>query len=207
MRKWVIKMLFIFCACFTAGCGPEEPKQFTEEELGWISTDVKYFNYITEDGIVIITGVTDRTLRNVRVPYFIEEKNVKEIGDHAFYGCTLLWAADLPESINSIGKEAFAYCVSMVNVHLPRHIKEIKDATFNNCQALENVSIPRGVVSIGDLAFANCTALKNIYIPESVQSISKSAFEGSEKVVIYGVAGSEAEKYANENGIPFVVKE
>ena len=207
MRKWVVKMLFIFCACFTAGCGPEEPKQFTEEELGWISTDVKYFNYITEDGIVIITGVTDRTLRNVRVPYFIEEKNVKKIGDHAFYGCTLLWAADLPESINSIGREAFASCISLVNVHLPRHIKKIEDETFNNCSSLENVTIPSGVVSIGEGAFRNCTSLIKIRIPESVQSIGKNAFEGSPKVVILGVPDSEAERYAKENGIPFMAEE
>ena len=207
MKNRVVLLLLMLCICSIAGCGSKESKPLTEEDLGWEATDVKYFTYKIEDEVITITGVTDRTLRGVRVPYFIEEKNVKKIGDHAFYGCTLLWNADLPESINSIGREAFASCISLVNVHLPRHIKKIEDETFNNCSSLENVMIPSGVVSIGEGAFRNCTSLIKIRIPESVQSIGKNAFEGSPEVVILGVPDSEAERYAKENGIPFMAEE
>ena len=55
-------------------------------------------------------------------------------------------------------------------------------------------------------AFANCPRLKRIDIPSSVTYIAPDAFEGSPNVKIYGAEGSYAQDYADEQGIPFVVK-
>jgi hypothetical protein len=51
--------------------------------------------------------------------------------------------------------------------------------------------------------FSCCTSLTSVDIPRSVTKIDHGAFDGCDKLVIKGYAGSYAEKYAKENGIPF----
>ena len=80
----------------------------------------------------------------------------------------------------------------------------IGDSAFNNCSSLTNITIPNGITSIGDFAFQFCSSLTSITIPNSVTSIGNLAFNGCDKsLVICGVAGSAAEKYAKSNGINF----
>ncbi|MBQ4143359.1 MAG: leucine-rich repeat domain-containing protein, partial [Thermoguttaceae bacterium] len=75
------------------------------------------------------------------------------------------------------------------------------------CTSLTSVTIPNSVTSIGNYAFFLCKSLTSVTIPESVTSIGNSAFIGCSKdLVIYGKAGSEAERYAKENGIKFKVE-
>ena len=52
-------------------------------------------------------------------------------------------------------------------------------------------------------AFYNCTNLEKILIPDSVATINKYAFEGCDKLTIYGNDGMASKKYAEENDINF----
>lgn len=75
--------------------------------------------------------------------------------------------------------------------------------------------IPSSVTTIGSYAFSSCDNLTRIVIPETVTNIEKRALGfyssgaslvGTQKdlnLVIAGVKGSEAERYANENGFTF----
>ena len=76
------------------------------------------------------------------------------------------------------------------------------------------IELPDGLEIIDELALFNCTRLKNIFIPGSVTYIADKAigyyfdekenkFSKYDGLTIYGKAGSTAERYANENGIPF----
>ena len=69
--------------------------------------------------------------------------------------------------------------------------------------AAETIEVTENVVSIGPRAFANCKNLREISIPASVTEIDDSALEGCEKVTVYGVKGTEAERFATENGFTF----
>ncbi|MBQ2949331.1 MAG: hypothetical protein IJD94_10255 [Clostridia bacterium] len=52
--------------------------------------------------------------------------------------------------------------------------------------------------------FGDCTALRAIYIPAATTSINNYAFNGcSSSLTIYGVSGSAAQTFANNNGIAF----
>ena len=71
------------------------------------------------------------------------------------------------------------------------------------------VVIPPSVTEIEDLAFYDCYKMLSIVIPGSVKKIGNNAFgygiDGkTDGFHIFGENGSEAERYAAENGFPFV---
>ena len=62
------------------------------------------------------------------------------IPDYAFYGCSGLISATIPDSITSIGAYA-----------------------FSGCRGLTSMTIPESVTSIGTSAFSECNKLMNVY--------------------------------------------
>ena len=93
---------------------------------------------------------------------------------------------------------------SIKKITIGNSVTSIGSCAFYNCTSLTSVVIGSSVTSIGDCAFQDCTSLTSVSIPDSVTSIGDSAFEECDLLTIYGVAGSYAETYANEFGIPFV---
>lgn len=87
---------------------------------------------------------------------------------------------------------------------IPTSVTGIGDEAFSGCSGLTGIEIPTSVTFIDRYAFFDCSGLTGIKIPARVTSISASAFSGcSENLIIYGVSGSEAERYAASNGIMF----
>ena len=82
-------------------------------------------------------------------------------------------------------------------------VTSISFDAFCRCKSLTSINIPNKVTSILHDTFLGCTSLTSINIPRSVTRIDHKAFDGCDKLVIKGYAGSYAEKYAKENGIPF----
>ena len=91
----------------------------------------------------------------------------------------------------------------MKSVIIPNSVTSIGMHAFGRCNDLTSINIPESVTYIGWDAFSGCTGLTSITIPNSVTSIGEGAFSGCNNLTIYGTAGSNAEKYANENDIPF----
>lgn len=60
-------------------------------------------------------------------------KNVEEICEEAFFGCSNLNAAVMKNSVKKIGAKAFANCVSLVNVKIPSSVESIADDAFEGC--------------------------------------------------------------------------
>lgn len=116
--------------------------------------------------------------------------------------------------LKSIGSYAFENCCSLKSITIPAGVETINECTFrtniwgdsdDKC-SLENVKFAKGskLTTIDKWAFKNQKQLKSIELPESVTSIDPSAFEGSGLETIYGVKGSYAETFANENGFEFI---
>lgn len=82
-------------------------------------------------------------------------------------------------------------------------VRIINEYAFTDCESLTSVIIPDSVNDIGFKAFYDCTKLESATVPDSVTTIGESAFVGCKKLTIYGYAGSYAETYAKEYGIPF----
>lgn len=76
---------------------------------------------------------------------------------------------------------------------------------------MTEAQLPNTVTNIGDYAFLGCEKLTEIQIPQSVTEIGEGALgyldaDGLkvEGFTIYGVAGSAAQQYAEENGFEFI---
>ena len=85
----------------------------------------------------------------------------------------------------------------------------IADMAFFGRDHLTSVTIPNSVTSIGDSAFLGCGSLAHVTIPCNVTSIGNNAFGfcgalTEDRFTIHGAAGSEAERYAEDNGFDFV---
>lgn len=135
--------------------------------------DKHYVYSIKDDGTVILNGRRDPNY-NI-IPKKLKGKIVTEIGNSAFYGCTLE-EITIPETIVSIGAGAFGYSHNLKTVVLPEGLISINDAAFSNCELLKTINIPNSVKSIGKDAFANCDSLTDITIPGSVECIQANAF-------------------------------
>ena len=119
---------------------------------------------------------------------------VKEIGSYAFTYCSNLTHIDLPSSLEIIQNNAFGACISLQEIEIPTGTKEISPEVFYNCLALEKAVIPSTVEEIGYDAFVQTD-------PDGEYSWSSKPIE---KLTIYGMEGSTAQTYAENNDIPFV---
>ncbi|MGM9595314.1 MAG: leucine-rich repeat protein, partial [Oscillospiraceae bacterium] len=130
--------------------------------------------------------------------------SVTYIGAGVFYDCDGITSVSIPDSVTSVGVKLFYDCDALTDVKLGTGITTIPENTFNHCDALENIVIPRRVTTIGNYVFKDCVKFTEITIPRAVTSISANAFSYPAKMTIYGVAGTYAETFANDNSIKFV---
>ena len=129
--------------------------------------------------------------------------NLKKIGRFALGACAIEELV-LPYGLEEIGVSAFLSSRKLRTVEIPGTVTLVDKEAFKGCVALTTVTIGDGAVELGYKAFGDCKSLTKVVIPASMTKIDEYAFENSPDVVIYGVAGSYAETFAAENGIPFV---
>ena len=141
---------------------------------------------------------------------------LREVGNHAFAGCSLA-RADLPREVRSIGGHAFAECefesivlpeglrhlgpgafcdcAELKSVTLPNRLAAIEPYTFESCSSLRSVVVPDGVTSIGSLAFA-FSGVTSVSLPASVEHIEDHAFVGGKAdIAVEAPAGSYASRW------------
>ena len=166
----------------------------------------KIKNIVISDGITSIGSFAFYTLSNavsVSIP-----GSVKTIGDHSF-AASGLTSVVIPNGVSSIGLDAFNQCNSLKSAVISGSVEYILDRAFIHCQHLSDLIIENGVRNIDNCVFMNDKDLKSVVIPASVTHIGEEAFgytPSSDRlpIIISGVKYSEAQRYADENSIPFL---
>ncbi|GEM_PF-845848 len=129
------------------------------------------------------------------------------LAQYAFYGCDALEKVTIANSLTSMGNNVFDSCKELKEVTLGNGLQTIPANAFSNCGKLTEMVFPYGVTSIAKSAFVNDTSLFNITLPRTVSSIDSTAFSYTDKMTVYGVAGTYAQEWAESVGATFVNKE
>lgn len=141
-------------------------------------------------------------------------KSCKFIGPEAFLNCTNLKSIDLGGA-EIAENEAFV-SNACETITLPSTMRIIGDDSFTS-KVLKTVNLNDGLQAIGEGAFFSYGKIKNMTVPASVTYIGVQAigyyppapddpYVPSEVIpnfVIYGTSGTEAQTYADRNGIQF----
>lgn len=133
---------------------------------------------------------------------------IEHVGEDAFVSTA--WYDNLPEGEAYLGKVLYGYKGDMQensSLTVKAGTSCIAENAFKNQQNLVSIVLTEELKGIGEEAFFE-TGLKSLYIPASVKKIGLEAVGYNEMgmvpdFVIYGYAGTAAEVYANEEGIPF----
>lgn len=153
-----------------------------------------------------LTRIKDYTFVNSKLTEIQLPKNVTQIDEFAFSGCTDLKTVILPENLQIIKNSAFANCKSLEEIQFPDGVQSIGDWAFAGCKALKEITIPKNVMQIGEGAFsykANATDNKDYLPKESIQKITilnpdcqiAENIHTLDSVLIYGYVGSTAENF------------
>lgn len=141
----------------------------------------------------------------VIVPSTIDEYSVVAIADKSFVDNSYVENITLPETLLMVGTSAFEGCNNLNSVTFADGVKTIGKYAFANCKKLSKVVLPSTITQIEAYTFKNCQSLNSITIPESVTEIDLYAFYNCLNLeTIYGITGSYAETFANENGYTFI---
>ncbi len=132
-----------------------------------ISESSRFFNYITDQGNVIIVGLTSvgKAQKEIVIPSQINGDRVSGIGfsltdtsatNLSVFQSTILETVVIPDTVRSIGNFAF---------YGATNLKEV-------------IVEGNNLVTIGIGAFAGCTSLNSFDLPSSVTNIGKYCFAG-----------------------------
>lgn len=116
-----------------------------------------------------------------RLEYVKMGKNLKTIGDYAFYySCNSLddYTAQIiiGENVETIGRSAFEFCAYVKSFEIPETVTTINPYAFCSCRAITSITIPDSVQTIGKKAFYDCTSLRNVSLNNTLSYIPQEMF-------------------------------
>ena len=152
-------------------------------------------------------------VRSYEFKYIAFPKNLETLDAFAFTQCPFLEHVKMNRNLKYIGEYAFQLCNTIKAMNFPGSVEKIPNNIFQNMRDLTTVRFMEGTKEISFEAGLNAINLKDVVIPPSVTKIDHNAFGynmvnseyiRSGDVRIFGTPGSEAERYAKANDVPFV---
>lgn len=128
------------------------------------------FEYRKWEGNIVITKYTGKDAR-VTIPYQIEGKEVRGIGQGAFRDCKFILEVILPKGLKYIEDYAFCECRGLSEIQLPQSVEVVGNHSFYNCRNLKKMGIPSALKYIGDGFIKNCDDINEIIL-DTTENIS-----------------------------------
>lgn len=151
-----------------------------------------------------LTSIGSSAFSNNQLTSLVIPEGITSIKDYAF-SSNPIQSLSLPSNLKSIGSSAFSRS-QLTSLVIPDGVESIGDFAFTT-NKLQIIFFPSSVTTIGYSAFSS-NKLNAVVIPASVTTIDTSAFaynqSKSTDLTIYGVSGSAAETYADNNGHTFL---
>lgn len=194
----MLTLLFTMTACSGNGSSESEKddgltityenKTLTVEGKGELTADaiceqldIEISDIVTGRATTLIIGdgvtaIEKDLFRNCKILNSVTlGKDVEEIGEYAFYGCSIT-EITIPDSVQTINRTAFGACKSLEKVTLGSGIEKIADYTFTQCFLLKEVTVPENVTAIGEGAFFKCYSLEKVTLSDGLETIGEEAF-------------------------------
>ena len=141
-------------------------------------------SYMFSDGNTSCSYITEIDASNA--------KNLKTIGENAFYNITTLKSVSLSESLEEIGDYAFGNCKSMeLDMSVLTNLKTIGSHAFYQCKGLVNITFGEKLTTIGAYAFYNCSNITSITLHNSIQTIEAYAFYNCSNLIYVYFYGTQ----------------
>ena len=116
-------------------------------------------------------------MKKIRIPDTIGRVPVYRVKPNLCKNSQELKKLRFGKNIVNIGDNAFAGCTQLKKIVIPGNVKVIEAGAFRGCTQLKTVIIKEGVTHIESKAFAECPALKKVILPKSLKYIDPTAFE------------------------------
>lgn len=163
-------------------------------------------------------------VENRNLPYWSEyrhlikrvimENGITSIGESAFESCVNLEAVEFNTTLESIGFQSFL-ATAVANLKIPEGVTKIDCHAFNFCESLVYVKLPESLKELQDGTFNMCNALYTLHIGgntviQRTEGSSGVFRDGNNpdgrphKLTIHADVGSDAHKYAAEEGFNFI---
>lgn len=140
-----------------------------------ISVDAGNKAYNSKDNcnaiIETATGKLIHGCSTTRIP-----DNVREIGDHAFYGMKMPPLLIIPEGVEVIGEWVFTRGCNLEYIRMPSTLKQIKNRAFYWCDSIRYVDMSRCSPKIDEFAFSGCKYLFHVDFSPTIGEIHELAF-------------------------------
>lgn len=116
-----------------------------------------------------------------RLSKIILPKNLKRIGNRAFYHCPALTEAIFFEGVESIGSSAF-YENGLKEIILPNGLTYLGDCAFEYCTQNEYASLPPTLKTLLNATFSGNTNLARIDFSDGLEKIGSSVFQDAKEL-------------------------
>lgn len=139
--------------------------------------------------------------------------SISTIESCTFMCCTSLQSVSFPDSLTEISDSAFSGCKSLKSIKLPSNLERLGIGAFEDCD-LTSINLPDNLQQIGPVCFRGNQNLKSVTVPAFAKfgtdyyCFGYYMDEDENNILIpeftmSGYTGSDAEKYAKANNIPF----
>ena len=121
----------------------------------------------------VLERIREGAFSNTGLKEAILPSSVKTIETGAFFNCTSLHLAKLP-NVSYIGETAFKWCEKLTNIELSPSLNYIGAFAFQGT-GISMIDIPEGVEELYG-TFYNCFALTKLTLPKSLKKVNANTF-------------------------------